>query len=127
MLLPAVCKKAHFTPYLTTLNIISLFLLLIFANSIGKNSTLTFCFELLSLPVRLNIFMEAHAYSKLPLEVFIFPQPCSITRRNSYLNQPLFPPSKNLFGFIKTYLDAGFYTPLDKNEWLHTWIFYVLN
>lgn len=28
----------------------------------------------------------------------------------------LFPPLKNLFGFIKTYLDAGFYTPLDENE-----------
>lgn len=27
----------------------------------------------------------------------------------------LFPPLKNLFGFIKTYLDAGFYTPLDEN------------
>ena len=60
--------------------------------------------------------MEAQVCFKLPLEVFILPQPCSITKRNSYWNQPLFLPSKNLFGFIKMYLDAGFYTPLDKNE-----------
>lgn len=78
--------------------LLSFFLSLIFAIVLVKNSTLSFYFQLLNLLVRLNFFMETHAYSKLPLEVFILPQLCSITRRNSCLNQPLFPPSKSLFG-----------------------------
>lgn len=44
--------------------------------------------------------MEAHACSKLPSKVFILPQPRSITRRNSYLNQPLFPPSQKFYLYL---------------------------
>ena len=88
-----------------------------------KNNTLSFYFELHSFLAKLSIFMEVHACSKLPLEVFILSQLCSITRRNSYWNQPLLPPLENLFGFIKTYFNTGFYIPLYKNEWLHTWVY----
>lgn len=54
--------------------------------------------------------MEAQVCSKLPLEVFILPQPCSTIRRNSYWNQPLFLPSK------KIYLD------LSRRIWMQVFI-----
>lgn len=107
------------------------FLPLVFANFVmEKNSTLSLHFKLLSFLVRLDVFKEAHACSKLPSEVFILPQPCSITSRNSYLSQSVSSLKKKIkksIGFIKTYLDAGFHICLDANERLHTWLFYALN
>lgn len=75
---------AHFTPHLTTLNIICFFPLNSFLIWSVSKSLLSFYFELLSLLMRFCIFMEVHACSKLPLKVFILPQFCSLTRRKSY-------------------------------------------
>lgn len=128
-------ERTHVTPYLAALMLSSL--PLVFANlMMEKNSALSFHFKFLSFLVKLNIFMEAHACSKLPSDIFILPQPYSITSKNSYLSQSLFPPSeqkeKSLLGLSRRIWMQVFtpvltkmkdYTPGSLTRWTRPHLF----